>query len=178
MYIASRELWACCSISADGRPDCTQQSNETFDLAPPQDLRPFFSIPSSGSPYSSASMHAHTSSAMASAPSTTASSQPAASRISSSSTHTSSLSPGAAAGIGVASGIAILLFSVAGIATWYRRRNRRQDREHQVAQLHQKDEKTPGPRNMGQPGALGKPELNGQCLPRELSGEMLCEMQA
>ncbi|KAK8081237.1 hypothetical protein PG996_000018 [Apiospora saccharicola] len=29
----------------DGNPDCTRHSNEAFDLAPPQDLRPFSLIP-------------------------------------------------------------------------------------------------------------------------------------
>ncbi|KAK8026327.1 hypothetical protein PG991_003383 [Apiospora marii] len=166
MYNNTRGLWVCCGNIEDGKPDCTNQTSETFNLAPPQDLRPFFSIPLSGFPYTSASIQTISSTVVA--PSTTASSQPAAVAGSRSSSGSSSLSSAAAAGIGAGAGVAVLLFSLAGIAVWYLRRKSLRAREHQTD--HQTSPETSGPRNIEHSGTFVKSELTGRSLPLEMPG--------
>lgn len=173
VYSASNKTWACCGTSdAIGSPDCTWQSNETFNLAPPQELRAYFSIPPTGFPYTSVAIQTVSSSAA----STTSSSTSAVGGGDSSS---SSLSLGAAAGVGVGAGFAVLLFGVAGLATWHLWRKRRRATTEQLEALQPSYQKnSQSPRSTNSEEDLVKPELNDRCLPREMTEEMIREMPA
>ncbi|KAK8016231.1 hypothetical protein PG993_014420 [Apiospora rasikravindrae] len=170
---ASRGLWACCGTDANGQPDCTQQTNDTFNLASPRDLKPYFAIPASGFQYTSSALSSTSSIASSSVATTatTTTSTPAASSSSQpdagGSSSGSGLSSGAAAGIGVGAGLAVV--SVASLMFWYLARKRRRARQEIPPQSYQFNSQAPVHHTSGaqQEGSM-KPELDSQGLPREL----------
>lgn len=145
IYNSSTGLWACCGSNGDESPDCTHSTSETFNLAPPEDLIAYFSIPATGFSFRSVatstisrtsattipSLSATTTTSCSSTTTTPCTTEPAHGSVGWASTSTSTstsgsggLTSGAAAGIGIGAVLGCVIS--AGLAVWlYRRRQRR-----------------------------------------------------
>lgn len=177
-YVSSRGLWACCANTSRGL-DCTNPTDETFNLAAPSDLTTYFQIPATGYAYTSASSRATAESAPtgASASGAGTTGSPASTTTSTASGATSppaptgstsngSLSKGAAAGIGVGAAAAVAL---AAAATWFAlrawrksRRSKSTSADGQQVQQVQRESKVDGGNQHTSvyAPAYGNPELS------------------
>ncbi|KAK6852477.1 hypothetical protein PG995_011028 [Apiospora arundinis] len=181
IYNTSRGLWVCCGDHGKQGPDCTLQTRDTFNLAPPQDLLAsgYFKVPATGFKFatetqtSSATALTTTATSVSSSATITTTAASASStssdRLGRGDSSSSSLATGTAVGIGVGAGLAVV--GVAGLATWYAKRKRRRIRQRPVPES--RHHLNPQKSVYNASGQLQerpvKSELNGQNLPpREL----------